>query len=89
VSKVEGSVATRIHITMNEPLRHRGYTLYQSGYGPQRPDEPPTPYSVFSVVRNPADRVPWFACGVIFLGMLVHFVMKLSRHLARQRAGVA
>jgi hypothetical protein len=79
----------RVHITMNEPLRHNGYTLYQSGWGPQeaRPGQPL--YSSFSVVRNPTDRVPIVACVIIFAGLLVRFGQRILRHIEAQgrRAG--
>lgn len=83
VTKDEDGAKSKIHITMNEPLRHEGYTLYQSGWGP--PNAPPgTPlYSVFSVVRNPADDaffglgMPLVACIVIGLGMVIVFGRKL------------
>ena len=69
VTKIEGGLERDVHITMNEPLRHRGYTFYQSGWGPQ--DAPPgTPlFSTFCVVRNPSDRVPILACVVIAVGL--------------------
>ena len=82
VTKIEGGVERDVHITMNEPLRHRGYTFYQSGWGP--PDAPPgTPrYSTFSVVRNPSDRVPILACARDRgWASLIHFVRKLLLHI--------
>jgi hypothetical protein len=81
VTKVEDGVERDVHITMNEPLRHRGYTFYQSGWGP--PDAPPgTPlFSTFAVVRNPSDRVPIWACTVIAAGLLFHFARKLRLHV--------
>jgi hypothetical protein len=81
VTKIEGGLERDVHITMNEPLRHRGYTFYQSGWGP--PDAPPgTPrYSTFSVVRNPSDRVPILACFVIAVGLVLHFGRRLLRHI--------
>lgn len=82
VSVTDGGVARDVHITMNEPLRLRGMTLYQSQWGQ---DERGT-YSVFAVVFNPSDQVPKWACWVIFLGMLVHFGTKLERHLRAERA---
>ena len=87
VTKTEAGVSEKRHITMNEPLRHRGYTLYQSGYGPG-PDEPQDlpPWSVFSVVRNPTDRVPIVACAIIAFGLLLHFCVKLYYHLRREAA---
>jgi hypothetical protein len=86
VTKVEDGVERDVHITMNEPLRHRGYTFYQSGWGP--PDAPPgTPhYSTFSVVRNPSDPVPIWACAVIAIGLLVHFGRKLTLHVRASSA---
>jgi len=84
ITRRDGRVETRVHITMNEPLRHRGYTLYQSSYGPQ-PGEVAPPYSVFQVVHNPADRVPLYACLVIAGGLLFHFGVRLVRFIDAQR----
>ena len=33
-------------------------------------------FSVFSVVHNPSDRWPIVACGIIFVGLLLHFDAK-------------
>lgn len=88
VTKLEGGSAQKAHITMNEPLRQRGYTLYQSGWGPQIPNPPPgTRFSsTFSVVRNPSDRVPLYACIVIAVGLLWHYLGRLARHLKAEAA---
>lgn len=89
VTRTEGGLDAEAHITMNAPLRHHGYTFYQSGWGPEGA-APGTPlFSTFSVVRNPSDQVPKYACGVIFLGLLAHFGVKFVFHLineARRRA---
>jgi hypothetical protein len=82
VTQTENGVETDRHITMNEPLRDRGYTLYQSGYGPK--EGPGRVFSTFSVVQNPTDRVPWIAFVVMCVGLVVHFAMKLLRHLEAQ-----
>ncbi|MGE0192954.1 MAG: cytochrome c biogenesis protein ResB [Planctomycetota bacterium] len=84
VTVLEGGTARRVHIRMNEPLRHRGYTFYQASYGP--PDGRGPPWSQLAVVRNPSDRVPLIACIVIALGLALHFVRKLVVHVARQAA---
>jgi hypothetical protein len=68
---------------MNEPLRHRGYTFYQSGWGPEGSEEGTPRWSTFSVVRNPADRVPLIGCVVIAAGLLFHFGRKLVLHIGR------
>jgi hypothetical protein len=85
VTKVEDGAAQPIHITMNQPLRHRGYTFYQSSYsGPYPPREmggEPVWESVFSVVENPADRVPLIACIIIGIGLSWTMVRKLMRYV--------
>ena len=81
----DGGVEQQALVTMNQPFRHGGYIFYQSSWGPQ--DAPPgTPlFSVFAVSRNPADQFPLYACVLIALGMTVHFAIRLSRYLARER----
>jgi len=89
VTRTEDGVDAEAHITMNAPLRHHGYTFYQSGWGPDGAP-PGTPlFSTFSVVRNPSDQVPKYACYVIALGLLVHFLMKLEKYVRGQAKGRA
>lgn len=89
VTRVENNVATDVHISMNEPMRHGGYIFYQSGYGPQPAAPGARMWSVFSVVENPADRGPWVAVTIIALGLAGHMILKLLRHIdaeSRRRA---
>jgi len=83
---VEDGASQAVHVTMNQPLRHRGYTFYQSSYdGPLQGSDGRTVWvSVFSVVRNPADRVPILACAVIAFGLLLHMGLKLANFLTAQ-----
>ncbi|MDA1193820.1 MAG: cytochrome c biogenesis protein CcsA [Planctomycetota bacterium] len=86
VTRIDGATQERVHITMNEPLRWRGYTLYQSDFGPKPEDRAPpgTPmYSTFSVVRNPSDQWPKWMTWIIAFGMGLHFIIKLARYLSR------
>jgi hypothetical protein len=85
VVKIEGDREQAVKITMNEPLRHGGYTLYQTSYGPQGvlPGQPA--YTVFAVVRNPSDQWPKWACYVIAIGLLWQFGAKLFRHVRSQQ----
>lgn len=84
VTKFEGGAHESIPISMNAPLRTRGYTLFQATWGPQ--DAPPgTPlFSGFAVVRNPADQWPLYACIIVGAGMLLHFLQKLFGYLKRR-----
>lgn len=86
VGCIEGGVRRDVTISMNEPLRRQGYTLYQASWGPSsaRPGEPL--FSTFAVVQNPADRIPLWACTIIAVGLLVHFIPKLARHVRAQAA---
>ncbi len=85
VTKIEDGREQSLKITMNEPLRRGGWTLYQSGYGPQNlpPDAPH--YSIFQVVKNPSDQWPKWSCYVIAAGLLWHFGSKLVRHVKSQQ----
>jgi len=83
-TKIENGVEEAVEITMNEPLRHLGYTFYQSSYGPQNAKPGDRMYSVLAVVRNPADQVPLYSCLVIAAGMTAHFLLALFRYLRRE-----
>ena len=93
VTKIQDGQVRDVHITMNAPLRHQGVTIYQSGWGPPNAMGPRARfYSTFSVVENPSDRVPMWACIVIAIGLLWHFLRRLVLHLkaeARRRAAPA
>jgi cytochrome c biogenesis protein ResB len=83
VTKLQNGVEQRVKISMNQPLNQDGYKLFQSGF-----IEPANGggrwWSTFSVVNNPADRVPLWSCVVITLGLLIHFAQKLTRHVRTQ-----
>ena len=73
---------------MNDPLRREGYVLFQSDWGP-KPEDDPSPeryYSVFAVVRNPADHWPLIACIVIAIGLCTHFGRMLVRYVRSEAA---
>ena len=86
VTKTEGNDLQQIHITMNEPLRHRGYTFYQASWGPDPNSDPPPPpnmplFSTFAVVNNPADQFPMWACIIVGFGLVYHFAQRLFGYL--------
>jgi hypothetical protein len=60
-----------IRIYMNNPLRYRGETFYQSGF------EPGDTGTILQVVRNPASLTPYVACSLVALGLVVQFLMHL------------
>jgi ResB-like family protein len=68
-------------IKMNNPLRHGGETFYQQSF-----DEKTEQTTVLQVVRNPGWLLPYIACVLVALGMMIHFGMHLITFLARRRA---
>lgn len=86
VRRVENGQEAKVRIQMNEPMRYEGYTFFQTSYGPQEPGGGLKPgaeiYSVFEIVRNPADHWPEYSLYVVAFGMLVTFLTKLGGHLA-------
>ena len=82
VTKTEAGQSDRkINIRMNEPLRHEGFTLFQSGWGPENAGPDERLFSTFAVVDNPADQWPLYSCIVIAVGLLIHFLQKLFSYL--------
>lgn len=84
VIKIEnGQSAGERLISMNEPMRDQGYTLYQASWGPEgaKPGDPL--YTSLAVSYNPADQWPKYGTYVISIGMTIHFVQRLIAYLRR------
>lgn len=60
-----------ILISMNDPLRYRGFTFYQAGF--DNNDKT----TILQVVKNPAMWLPYVACGLVALGLVIQFSMHL------------
>ena len=75
-----------IRIWMNHPWWYQGETFYQSGMitdprtGAKTTD--------LQVVRNMAWTFPYFACGMVALGMAFHFLLRLVTFLPKRVAKV-
>ncbi|MGI8891454.1 MAG: cytochrome c biogenesis protein ResB [Chthoniobacterales bacterium] len=68
-----------VQISMNDPLRYRGFTFYQAGF-----DNNDTT-TILQVVKNPAMLLPYIACGLVALGLTVQFSMHLFGFLKKRR----
>ena len=89
VTTIDGDIQQQIQISMNAPLRYKGYTLYQASWGPPNAGPGDRLYSSLAAVRNPAEQFPLYACCVICFGLLIHFCQKLVGYLhteARKRS---
>ncbi len=76
----DGDVAWPYTISMNEPLRYKGYTFYQASFS----EKPDGEYSVLSVVRNQGRAFPYIASALIFAGLLLHIIVRLRLRRAVQ-----
>jgi len=77
------AIDRELTISMNKPLRHNEYTLYQASFS-QSHDGAET--STFAVARNYGRLVPYIATSVVVIGMLVHFLVMLVRKASRGTA---
>ncbi|MFK8111546.1 MAG: cytochrome c biogenesis protein CcsA [Rubripirellula sp.] len=68
-------------VWMNNPLRFRGETFYQSNYTSLPSGKELTG---IQVVRNSGWLIPYVACSITALGMLAHFLGTLTRFLRRR-----
>lgn len=82
-SRVEiesGGLRREALISMNHPLRFRGYTFYQSSYGE---DVQGGANSTFAVVKNAGRWLPYISSALIFLGLVLHFIRQLLAALRK------
>jgi hypothetical protein len=83
--KVNG-VGPDITISMNEPLKHDGYTIYQSSYD-VRPGQPNV--SVFSVNRDPGRALKYFGSLILAFGIITFTLMRsrINRRTNKSKGG--
>ena len=81
---VEDGSERKVKISMNEPLRQEGLVLYQASWGPSNARPGDRLFSTLAVVRNPADQYPLYSCIVIAIGLVMHFSMKLAKHIRHE-----
>jgi len=61
-------------ISMNEPLRYKGYTLYQSSFMESAGRQTAT---VLAVVKNTGRLFPYLAGTIMAIGLLIHLTQRL------------
>tara|TARA_Y100000780_G_scaffold228683_1_gene247039 strand:- start:2440 stop:5322 length:2883 start_codon:yes stop_codon:yes gene_type:complete len=72
---IDGTTQWEGLIKMNDPMRYKGYALFQSSFT-ETPDQV---QSVLAVVYNPYRVWPYYATGLIALGLIVHLLFGRSR----------
>lgn len=77
VNILADGVKRRVEISMNKPLRNRGYTFYQASFVDGQEKEA----SVFAVVKNAGRQFPYWSSIIMSIGLLVHIVLRLIKHI--------
>jgi len=76
----DGSEDREVLIYMNNPLRYQGLTFYQAGF------ENDDRTTVLQVVRNPSWILPYIACTLMSVGLLLQFGYHLVGFIRRRSA---
>ncbi len=76
----------KVLISMNKPLRLKGFTFYQSSFSSAPGGRE---ISTLSVVQNYGRTMPYLATGITVLGMLLHFTGMLVTRLRPRSEGRA
>ncbi|PIE20185.1 MAG: hypothetical protein CSA66_01115, partial [Proteobacteria bacterium] len=79
INLIENGGSRRVVIAMNEPMRHRGYTFYQSSFVEGQQGEA----TVLAVVKNVGRLFPYVSSIIICLGLLLHLLLKVPRLIRR------
>ena len=81
INLIEDGISKRILIKMNEPLRHKGYTFYQSSFI-ESPDGETT---VLAAVKNYGRLFPYFSSIIMCIGLLFHLITKLPNLFKKRK----
>lgn len=80
----DGAAEWKSQVQMNEPLRYKGYTFFQSSFM----DDGQRPATVLAVVQNAGRAFPYVSSILMCIGLLIHMSIKLPE-LLRGRASRA
>lgn len=76
---IDGDITWPARIEMNEPLRYKGYTFFQSSF--ERIDD--QELTILSVVENRGWLFPYIGTAIITIGLLLHLFLMMN---GRKRA---
>lgn len=63
-------------ISMNEPLRYKGYTFYQASFSENSQGET----TDLAVVKNEGEWLPYLSTLLITLGLIIHLIFHIPRN---------
>lgn len=71
----DGELEWPVTIEMNEPLRYKGYTFFQSSFE----QTPEIEMTILAVVKNSGWLVPYFGTALLGIGLLLHILIGNNR----------
>ena len=80
----DGRDDREVLIYMNNPLRYAGLTFFQASF-----EEGNDHVTILQVVRNPSWRLPYVACVMMAVGLVIQFGIHLIGFLRKRRAAAA
>jgi len=85
INLIENGAVRKILIQMNEPLRHKGYTLFQSSFI----EGPNSETTVLAVVKNYGRLFPYISSIIMCIGLLFHLSQKLPDLFRKSKEKIA
>jgi len=82
VMVIDGKLQQRVVITMNHPLRYKGYTIYQSSFNANA-DTQQTQNVSYAIVENSGRLFPYIASITLSIGLLIHLCLRLPNLIKR------
>lgn len=80
----DGRQDREVLIYMNNPLRYAGLTFFQASF-----EEGNDHVTILQVVRNPSWRLPYVACVMMAVGLVIQFGIHLIGFLRKRRVAAA
>ena len=81
INLIENGAVRKILIQMNEPLRHKGYTFFQSSFI----EGPNSETTVLAAVKNYGRLFPYISSIIMCIGLLFHLSQKLPDLFKKSR----
>ena len=85
INLIENGAVRKILIQMNEPLRHKGYTFFQSSFI----EGPNSETTVLAVVKNYGRLFPYISSIIMCIGLLFHLSKKLPDLFRKSKEKIA
>lgn len=82
ITLIDNGIEWPFHISMNQPLRYKGYSFYQSSFE-QTQDRETT---ILSVVENKGRLFPYIGTIILAFGLIAHLVLMISKNKKKYQA---